>query len=901
MNNSITKIAAIITMALFFVGCSSEDSELATQIDNNQLTISAGIPTTRAQYDHETVTQLSWSAGDSFQLYNSTQSGNTFTLVEGEGQISAKFSGKEVSDATKAFYPAIKASRSGLDEQSLLFSGQVQTANNSISHLSNYSYLLGSVSKNSQGKISGVSFKHLTARLKFALTLPSNFSGKATSLTLQTTSNDKIFYDEMYVDASNAAKDEMTSRLKLTLSNIAPDEKNNLVVFMIVAPTDVLDESIELILKSSDGSTYTATSEDFPTEMKTSNQYTITASFEKSSTTYLRSEYTLSADGKTFLKWNGEEKTLDFSADTNLSKVTTIASKAFEGNDDIETVILSENIKTIEEYAFYYCLSLSKIVLPASLESFQPAAVYTCPVSYSMSDDNMNYKVVDNVLYNKEMTTIVSNTKKQDIYVIPSTIKTVGEKAFSTPFLKELTIPQTLEEIKDKGLIGCVSVQKVLLVKADPSDLKVGENVFYYMPKNTTFLVPVGSKEKYMGTSPWKYQMNNIEETEMSSIAKLTVMIDDSNFDTSTSRYTATSDAQTLQATITSNFQWTVSSDATWISISQDEGENDATLNITIQSNGTSNRKGTILFSYGDETTSVEIFQAAQSDVTATQIPIIMHIIYDDASNRNQYPTKERLDYILAKLNELYDASDYRPDMRIDFVAATLDPNGSPLEEAGIHRHKVSDSNRSSKSMLAGDYSDFRDYFWEPSQYLNVFIFAFSDEYSGLADLPYMQSGYQMSGTNYSSSRLTASNFAAPFGLCLNNDYIYNESFIPSFAHEVGHILGLRHVFDNDYCDDTPYYDRTKYMARIADYLNGKKSAEESEAYYRYDTDGNRFISRNFMDYYVGYRDEWTNDQFDRMQYVLQHAQALPTASAQAYVGTTTRSASEMVYPEYTD
>ena len=380
------------------------------------MTISAGIPTTRAQYDHETVTQLSWSAGDSFQLYNSTQSGNTFSLIEGEGQTSAKFSGKELSDATKAFYPAIKTSRSGLDEQSLLFSGQVQTANNSISHLSNYSYLLGSVSKNSLEKISGVSFKHLTARLKFTLTLPINFSGKATSLTLQTTSNDEIFYDEMYVDACNAAKDEMTSRLKLTLSNITPDEKNNLVVFMIVAPTDILDESIELILKSSDGSTYTATSEDFPTELEASNQYSITASFEKSSTTYLSSEYTLSADGKTFLKWNGEEKTLDFSADTNLNKVTTIASKAFEGNDDIETVILSENIKTIEEYAFYYCLSLSKIVLPASLESFQPAAVYTCPVSYSMSDDNMNYKVVDNILYNKEMKQS-SATPRSKIYM----------------------------------------------------------------------------------------------------------------------------------------------------------------------------------------------------------------------------------------------------------------------------------------------------------------------------------------------------------------------------------------------------------------------------------------------------------------------------------------------------
>lgn len=901
MNNLTTKITAIISIVFIFASCSSGENEIAIQESNNELTISAGIPTTRTQYDHETASQLRWSANDSFQLYNETISGKTFSIEEGEGQISAKFSGSNVSNATKAFYPASKASRSGYNEQSLSFVGETQTANNSIEHLSKYTYLLGNISKSTQNVISGVSFKHLTARMKFIITLPDNFSGNVISLVLQTTSNNELFYNKKYINTTNASKDEMACRQTLNLSNIVPDENNELVAYMAIAPTDMYNESIELIIKSNDGSIYTATPDYFPEDIIASNQYTISASFEKSSNTYSSSDYVLSQDGTTFIKWNGEESTLDFSTDTKLNQVTTIAAKAFESNNNIETVILSDNINTIEEYAFYFCSNLSQIVLPANLENFEPAAVFSCPVSYSMCDDNANFTVFEDVLYNKEITTLISNTKRQDIFVVPSTVKTIGVKAFSTPYLKELTIPQTVEEIEAKGLIGCISMKSVLLVKANPSDIKVCENVFYYMPKSTTYMVPIGSKVKYQKTSPWKYQMINIEETEMSSILKLNVVIDDENFDTTTNCFSATSDTQDIELAITSNSQWTVSTDADWLSISQEEGENDATINVSVQSNGKTNRKGIILFSYNEETTSIEVFQAAKSDVTTIQIPIVMHILYDDASDKNQYPNEEHLNTILSNLNKLFNASDYRPDMKIDFVAATTDPQGNTLDESGINRYKVSDSNRSSRTMLTGGYSDFVNYFWEPSKYLNVYIFQFSDNYSGLATLPYMQSGYQMDGVNYSQRKLTVDDFAAPFGLCLNNRYIYNDSFTPTFAHEIGHVLGLSHVFVNDYCDDTPLYDRAAYLERISDYLNGQKTAEETGAYNRYDENGNCFTSRNFMDYYVGYRNGWTNDQFERMQYVIEHAQALPTSSAQQYAGTTTRSSGQKVYPTFID
>ena len=39
------------------------------------------------------------------------------------------------------------------------------------------------------------------------------------------------------------------------------------------------------------------------------------------------------------------------------------------------------------------------------------------------------------------------------------------------------------------------------------------------------------------------------------------------------------------------------------------------------------------------------------------------------------------------------------------------------------------------------------------------------------------------------------------------------------FAHEAGHYLGLDHVFEEDWCDDTPQYDRARY--RTEQYIPG--------------------------------------------------------------------------------
>ena len=81
------------------------------------------------------------------------------------------------------------------------------------------------------------------------------------------------------------------------------------------------------------------------------------------------SDYELSGDGKTLIKWlNPKTHYIDMNTDPKLKEVETIAKDAFnaEKNNlayELRTFIIGDKVKEIQTYAFYQCLRLTSVEL----------------------------------------------------------------------------------------------------------------------------------------------------------------------------------------------------------------------------------------------------------------------------------------------------------------------------------------------------------------------------------------------------------------------------------------------------------------------------------------------------------------------------------------------------------
>ena len=116
----------------------------------------------------------------------------------------------------------------------------------------------------------------------------------------------------------------------------------------------------------------------------------------------------------------------------------------------------------------------------------------------------------------------------------------------------------------------------------------------------------------------------------------------------------------------------------------------------------------------------------------------------------------------------------------------------------------------------------------------------------------------------------------------------YSEADIRvTLAHELGHYLGLRHVFseeesgglldeckDTDYCKDTPSYNKIEYD----NWLNELPGTSYELEYLcqRSNCQDIKFISKNIMDYSYSYSNQFTQNQRERIRHVLSYSPLIP-------------------------
>lgn len=199
-------------------------------------------------------------------------------------------------------------------------------------------------------------------------------------------------------------------------------------------------------------------------------------------------------------------------------------------------------------------------------------------------------------------------------------------------------------------------------------------------------------------------------------------------------------------------------------------------------------------------------------------IPVVVHVIHNgDAYGTNENITDEQVQSQITVMNQDFrrmmgtpgfNSNPVGVDTQIQFALAKVDPNGNPTN--GINRKNLCQASFSTNQINSSVKPATS---WDPSQYMNMWSVNFTDSsLLGFAQFPNASGlqGLNSSGGSantdgvvagyafFGSSAITSGQFQAPFDRGR------------TMTHEVGHWIGLRHIWGDggcgvdDFCADTP-------------------------------------------------------------------------------------------------
>ena len=150
------------------------------------------------------------------------------------------------------------------------------------------------------------------------------------------------------------------------------------------------------------------------------------------------------------------------------NSVTSIGDVAFSWCESLQSVTIPNSVTSIGDGAFSLCESLQNVTIPNSVRSIGNHAFRGCNICFFIC--NSTYFQNDDVcLFNKDKTAIVSRIKDCVNYIIPNSVTSIGDKAFSgCRSLQSVTIPNSVTKIGYHTFANCTHLDK-------PSRLRLRE------------------------------------------------------------------------------------------------------------------------------------------------------------------------------------------------------------------------------------------------------------------------------------------------------------------------------------------------------------------------------------------------------------------------------------------